>query len=172
MAKGVKYQVIVFVGLAMVGILVFPLLISMLFPKFSGAMPLYVLMLFGLIPNSFSGILTIAFYALRAQKSLFYAVVVKSASIALIAPITLSFFGVPGIALEFFITTTIFTLERFRALRKLLPGLGFSVRSFVSVDQDDRVIIEKIGGPLKYILASARSWRGGSDGRRAERIDA
>jgi O-antigen/teichoic acid export membrane protein len=150
--KSIKYQ---FLGYTLSGILTaigFPLLIHYFFPKFLPALPLFSIMVFTVVPAAVSGVLTAVFTALQAQRELFFATLVKTFIIALIAPPLIIFFGVHGVAIEFFLTTLLFTLERYRVLRKRMPSFKIRARDMFSLDQDDRIIIQALRSyARKYI---------------------
>lgn len=142
-AKGAKYQLAAFVGLGIIGWLVFTPLVALLFPKYTASLPLFNLMLLALIPLAFASVFTPLFFALKAQRSLFFAIGVKNIAILVFAPFFMWAFGILGLGIELLLTTTVFVLERYRVLRRILPGFALSWRYFVSVDQDDRAIVLK-----------------------------
>lgn len=146
--KGIKYQLFGSVAVGVVAFFLFPVIIEMLFPNYAPSMPLFQAMLITLIPMSF-GTVTSAFYALKAQKSLFYSMVMKTVLIVVLAPVFLYLFGLPGIAYEFFLTLSLFAIERLIVLKKLLPGLRVRMGDIISFDQDDRMLVARIETFLK-----------------------
>ena len=133
-----------YVTLGVVGALIFPPIITYLFPHFAASIPLYQLMLLGLIPHSLSIILTPIFYAYRAQKSLFFAYTRRIILTALFLPLFIWMFGLPGIAIEFVITALIFALDRYVMARKLLPTMCVSGRALTSFDDYDKILLNKL----------------------------
>ena len=142
--KGLKYSMLGYVTLGVVGALIFPPIITYLFPHFAASIPLYQLMLLGLIPHSLSIILTPIFYAYRAQKSLFFAYTRRIILTALFLPLFIWMFGLPGIAIEFVITALIFALDRYVMARKLLPTMCVSGRALTSFDDYDKILLNKL----------------------------
>lgn len=139
--KSIKYQ---FIGYTISGIataVIFPILIEHVFPKFLPALPLFFVMVFTVIPAALSGVLTAVFTAIQAQRELFFATLVKTIVIAVSAPVLIIFFGLYGIAIEFFLTTLFFTMDRYRVLRKKKPTFKVRAKDMLSLDQDDHVII-------------------------------
>jgi len=78
---------------------------------------------------------------------------VPFASIAVFLPAFTYFFGTAGIIYEFVLTSALFTLERYRVLRKLLPDFHPSLKDFFSLDDMDRYFIKEI---KKFILLKAK----------------
>jgi len=142
--KGLKYSMLGYVTLGIVGALAFPFVIAYLFPHFAESIPLYQLMLLGLIPHSLSIILTPIFYAYRAQKSLFFAYTRRIILTALLLPAFIWMFGLPGIAIEFVLTALIFALDRYTVARKLLPNMRISWRLLLKFDDYDKVLLNKL----------------------------
>jgi len=151
-AKGIKYQFLVFSAIAIVAAIVFPTLLGWLFPKFSDAMSLYVMMLIVLLPHSFGTIFSPLFGALRAQKSLFYSTLVKTVSILVLLPACLFLWKIPGIAVEFFLTMAFLTFERYRALRRILTDFILKPRDFFVADKEDSVIMGQLLKGARQIL--------------------
>jgi O-antigen/teichoic acid export membrane protein len=139
--KSIKYQLIGYTLSGVVTSIAFPILITYLFPKFLPALPLFFIIVFTVIPAALSGVLTAVFTALQAQRELFFATLIKTFFIVLLAPPLIKIFGVYGIAIEFFLTTLLFTMERYRVLRKRLQSFDINLRDMFAVDQDDRIII-------------------------------
>lgn len=141
--KGVKYQFLAFAILGVLGLFVFTPIIAFLFPKYISSLPVFQIMLIALLPLAFASVFTPLFFALKAQKSLFWAIGVKNIAILIFAPLFMWAFGIVGLGIELVLTTAIFVFERYRVLKRILPGFALKWRDFISVDQDDRVIIAK-----------------------------
>lgn len=144
-SKGVKYQLLAYLGIGLVAVLVFPVVIVYLFPHYASAMTLFRVMLLALIPASFAAVISPIFFALKAQKNLFWAIMLKNVWILVFAPLFIGVFGVIGIAIEFVSTVTFYVMERYKFLRRLMPDLAISPRAFLTVDEVDRMIVERIG---------------------------
>ena len=84
------------------------------------------------------------FFALKAQKSLFKAMLVRTIAILLLAPAFIYIFGDIGIVYEFILTAAVYGLERYRSLKKVMGDFRLDLKSFIKFDQDDRALLEKI----------------------------
>ncbi|OHA85678.1 MAG: hypothetical protein A2591_02490 [Candidatus Yonathbacteria bacterium RIFOXYD1_FULL_52_36] len=146
--KGVKYQLLSSIAVGIAAFSIFPIIIIFLFPNYAESMSLFQKMVFALIPMSF-GSLTSAFFALKAQKDLFYATLFRTLLMVVILPPFIFLFGLPGVAYELVLTLSLFVLERIRVLRRLLPGIKMDVRSFFFVDDEDRFLLQRIQHSLK-----------------------
>jgi O-antigen/teichoic acid export membrane protein len=146
--KSIKYQVVGSLVVAFGAMIFFPPIITFLFPKYVTAMPLYRIMVFGLILSGIASIFSTVFFALRAQKNLFYAVVVKTVAMIVIPPICIYFFGMMGIAYASIIVGLAYVLERYRVLRRLVPDYRFDMRMLFAMDDLDRTILAKLHGVL------------------------
>jgi len=142
--KAIKYQIIGFTVVGIVAFFVFPPIIISLFPNYAASVPLFKVMLLVLIPLSFAVIFTPTFFALKKQKSLFFATILQTTLILIFAPLFISVFGIMGIVYEFILTTALFVVERYILLRKLLPDLHLSLKNFITIDAEDYVILNKI----------------------------
>jgi O-antigen/teichoic acid export membrane protein len=147
--KSIKYQFLGYLFIGIIAFFLFPAVIVRLFPNYASSMFLFRGMLFALIPVSFAAIFTQTFYAIRAQKSFFLVLLVRTVSIAAFLPIFAYFFGPAGIIYEFLLTSLIFALERYRVLRKLMPDFQLSLRDFFSIDDMDRYFIKRIKDFIK-----------------------
>ena len=142
--KSIKYQVVGYVILAVIGVTVLPSLFVMIFPKYAGSMLLFRLFLLAFIPRAIMVILTPLFMALKAQRKLFTLSVYKFIFIIVASPILLTYLGLAGAVVEFILSIIFFTVLCYLTLRKLIPELKISARAFVEVDDDDRMIISAV----------------------------
>ncbi len=151
-AKGIKYQFITFVVIAIIGYICFPTILAAFFPKYVESIPLFKIMLLAAVPLSFAAIFTPMFYAIKAQRDLFVSIAIKTLVIAIVSPIMMHFFGMKGIAFEFLITISLYVIERYYRLRRLLPEFNINFRSMVTADDEDAVILKGFMKPiLKYV---------------------
>lgn len=146
--KGIKYQVLAYLAMSILGASVISIAVAHIFPNFQNAIPLYRVMLCALVLSGFAVIFTPIFSALREQRALFWVTLIKTASIVLLAPPLISMFGVLGIGIEFFLTIGVFVFERYRAIRKILPGFHLRLGSFFSFDADDRLVLAAVMAKL------------------------
>ncbi|MFT7507226.1 MAG: O-antigen/teichoic acid export membrane protein [Acidimicrobiales bacterium] len=142
--SAIKYQLLTMVLSAALMAAVFPILINTFFPSYSPAYLLYILLLPSLIPLSFTSIFEPTFHALKAQKNLFFASILRLGILVCLLPITILLFGLYGIAVEFIVTRTVYSCNRYLHLRKTLPGYSLQLSDIFSVTETDRVILRKI----------------------------
>lgn len=154
--KGLKYQFLAYACIGAVGFFAFPPVMIWLFPNYASAMPLFKVMLLGLLPVAFISVLTPAYFALKLQKSFFVSMVFKTTvSLMFTYPLIL-FFGIWGLAYEYILTSIVYGFERMRTLRAHVPELVISPRLFFIFDQDDRMLLEKAS---EFASRGASLWR-------------
>lgn len=137
---GTKYQIFGYV-LISVGLLgVMPFFIGYFFPNYVASLPLFFIMLLFLVPNSF-GTVTSLFFIFKEQKNLFYSITSKAVCAAILAPILILLFGLPGAALEYVLTGTWYLFERYRAARGRFPWFKLTLRDFFTFDEVDRMVL-------------------------------
>jgi O-antigen/teichoic acid export membrane protein len=140
----IKYDILIQTTLAIGCVVFVPFLIDVAFPSYASAYPLFLVLLVALIPSSFSKIYETIFQSLKLQKNLFTSNVVRLFSTIILLPLALFYFGIYGIAIEFFLTSATYAFGRYRVLRKVLPNYFFSFRTFITLNQTDVFILKKI----------------------------
>ncbi len=144
--KSIKYQLLAYLLLGVVAFFAFPPIIIWLFPNYASALPLFKGMLLILIPSSFATIFNPVFFTLKAQKSLFFATTLRAIFIAVLAPISIILFHQAGIVVEYITTAFFYSAERYRVLKKLLPGFSLNVKKFFTMDDEDKMVLQRIKG--------------------------
>lgn len=147
--KGAKYQLLLLVPMAVAAFFFGPLLISTLFPAYLSSLPVFNVLLLLVIPLSFDAFFPSLFSALKAQKGLYYAAMYKLALTLIAFPFAAHWLGLPGAAYALVATTILYDLERYRALRRLVPELRIRSSDLFSVDEDDRLILARLGPALR-----------------------
>lgn len=142
--NGLKYQIILLVIIVGGSALFLPLFFNYFFPGYIEALPLFFLLAFALIPDSFAKVYEAAFHAFRLQKSLFLANIVRMVSIIIMLPLCVLVFGLYGVALEVFITLSIYSYSRFRVLKRKLPDYSFSTRDLYTINEIDKMLFTKM----------------------------
>ncbi len=150
--KTIKYQMLLAFGLIGIGIVMVPILVERVFPHYLSALPLFYLIVFILIPSSINNVFQTMFYALKAQKSLFSAQIIRLGFVILASTVVLPTLGIAGVALEYIGTTIFFGLERYRVLRKMYPDFAIDIRDFVRFDEYDRLLIQRVRLRLSGVL--------------------
>ncbi len=139
--KGIKYQFLAYVVIGVIGFFLFPPLIEYLFPQFVSAIPLFRVMLFGLIPVAVISVVTPVYFALRLQRNFFISMAFKT-TISIIFTYGLAvIFGIWGLAVEYILTSVVYGFERVWTLRKHIPELALTP-SF-TFDDTDRLLLQK-----------------------------
>jgi O-antigen/teichoic acid export membrane protein len=141
--KAMKYQFLAYLAVGVVGFFVFPPVLQWLFPSYAAAMPLFRIMLIGLVPVAFISVLTPAFFALKLQKSFFFSMVFKTVVSIVFTFGLVVMFGIFGLAYEYIFTSLVYGFERLRTLRKHVPGISISRTYLFTFDDDDRLLIRK-----------------------------
>lgn len=141
--KAMKYQFIAYLGVGLVAVVAFPPVVQWLFPDYSAAMPLFQIMLIGLIPVAFISVFTPAFFALKLQKSLFVSMIFKTVVSILLTYGLAVFFGIWGLAYEYTLTSLIYGFERMRSLRRHVPDIRINPHHIATFDEDDRLLLRR-----------------------------
>lgn len=148
--KGVKYNVL---GVALLGISAavgVPVPIHFMMPEYVSAVPLFELLLAGMIPGAASGVFTVVFFALRKQRSMFWVNVALTGVTLVSLPLLLLTFGIYGVAIELFLTSVLFTWERYRRMCSELPDMSLPWRAFFTYDEFDRKILGKVAERIPW----------------------
>lgn len=147
--KSIKYQLVSFALISIIAFTVFPPLIIWFFPHYQTSLPLFKVMLFSLTFTSVATMFGPVFFALKAQQNLFFAVLLRTIVALVLLPISILAFGTMGIAYEFVITSIVYTFERYRVLKRLLPGFHIRLRDMIQLDEVDRIIVGKVAASIK-----------------------
>ncbi len=139
--KGIKYN---FLGTFLFGLLAalfVPVLIFTLLPHYIPAIILFEIMLISMLPISVGGILSIVFFAIRKQDSLFFANALRFLITVLSLPFLIFFFGLNGAAFELTVAGLFFVFIRIKMLKKDLPNVTLSLNTLMSYDELDKQIL-------------------------------
>lgn len=157
--KAVKYELLGYIVVSVAAAAFSPFLISWFFPQYVSAVPLFQVMLIMLISSAFDTIFTGVFYALQAQRNLFWASVYKLFLALLIMPPLLHFFGLFGIAYANIIVNYLYVWERYITLKRLMPDFTLEWKSFFTIDDTDRAIVTQIRAYSLGKLGLFLQWR-------------
>lgn len=141
--KAMKYQLLAYLLLGVVGFFLFPPILRWLFPEYAASLPLFQVMLLGLIPVAFISVLTPAYFALKLQKNFFFSMLFKTVVSLLFTYGLVTAFGFFGLAYEYILTSVVYGLERLRTLHKHVPGISVSRKHLLAFDEDDRMVLDK-----------------------------
>lgn len=145
-AKAAKYQLLGYAAVSIAAAVGVPFLIDWFFPQYTESVPLYQITLIMLVSSAFDSIFTGAFFALQAQRSYFWASVYKLLLVILLMPPMIYLFGLYGIAYANIISNSLFVWERYLRLKQLMPGFSLRARDFFTVDETDRMIVNRVRG--------------------------
>ena len=146
--KSIKYQFFGHIVVAILGLTLFPVIILFLFPQYETSVTLYKIMLIMLIPATFASVFNTVFFALKKQKTLFFVNIYRVILVAIATPLGLHFWGIKGIAYSFLVVISLFTIERYRVLKKLVPEFKIILSDFWTFDDYDKVLIDKFKSKL------------------------
>lgn len=142
--KGVKYQFLAYVVLGFFAFAFFPPFLTMIFPRYQDAFPLFQLMLLSLLPSAVTLIINPVFTAFRLQKSLFMSNSIKALMTVVFTYIGVALFGIWGVVFESLLTSVFQAVERLWSLRRQMPGITISRSSLTTFDDEDRIVLKKI----------------------------
>jgi len=143
-SKAIKYELLGYFVVSVASAIGVPILVAWFFPHYATAIPLFEITLFMLVSSAFDAVFTGAFFALQAQRSMFWASLYKLVLIIILLPPFMHYFGLWGIAYANILSNSLYVWERYLKLKKLMPGFKLSFRSFVTIDELDRVIMQRI----------------------------
>ena len=150
MNKSIKYNLWISVVVAVPAIVFAPYLIEIVFSgKYLEAVPIFRVLLLTLIPASLVVIRPL-FYALRAQKYLFYSDVIIDALIIFFDFVFIWVFGLIGVGVSMFLIAFLVFLIRVGFLRKFKPDFIIRVRDLFTIDDFDKK-------QLKLIMTKVKS---------------
>lgn len=144
--KAIKYELAGYALVSVIAAIVSPTFIAWFFPQYTPAVPLFQVTLIMLASTAFDAIFTGVFFALQAQRNLFFASLYKLALTVILMPPLIYYFGLYGIAYANILSNYLYVWERYRTLKRLLPGFKLTFRGVFLVDDEDRLIIQSILG--------------------------
>lgn len=139
-----KFQLYIAAALILAGFVFAPPFITYFFPKYTEAIPLLYILLFGLISNSLASPLNPVFLALKEQKSVLFSQMFKNILTIIILPVTILLFGIAGVCIEVVLTTLLSAGERYLRLRKMIPEFSISLRSLLVPDAHERALFFRL----------------------------
>lgn len=143
-AKSIKYELLGFTVVSIASAVGVPILVAFFFPQYAEAVPLFQITLIMLVSTAFDSIFTGVFFALQAQRSLFWASVYKLVLLVILMPPFIYFFGLYGAAYANILSNSLYVFERYLKLKRLMPGFSLKIREFVTMDDLDRMILARI----------------------------
>ncbi len=143
-AKAIKYELAGYALVSIAAAVFSPFFIGWFFPQYLSSVPLFQITLLMLISVAFDIIFGGVFYALQAQRNLFFASLYKLVLVIVLTPVMIHFFGLFGIAYANILSNSLYTWERYRSLKKLMPGFSLDWRDFFTVDADDIIILSEL----------------------------
>ncbi len=155
----IKYQCLANILAAAVMAVAMPVLIHNFFPSYADAYWLYIGFLVAMVPISFSGVFEATFFALKAQRNLFFANVSFILTVACVLPISIILAGFYGIAIELFATRVVYAVGRYVKLKQLLPEYTLNLKDMFTVSDQDRFLLQRliaIVPPLSIIKRNRR----------------
>ncbi|MBP9760244.1 MAG: oligosaccharide flippase family protein [Candidatus Pacebacteria bacterium] len=149
--KGVKYNIAMAIVLSVGATVGVPMLVRVLLPDYVSAIPLFAVLLLGMIPGAASGVFTVVFFALRKQRSMFWVNVWLAGVTCVTLPVLLYVFGIYGVGVELLLVSVIFTWERYRHMCHVLPDMSLPWRVFFTFDEFDRRILRRVTDHVPFL---------------------
>lgn len=148
--RSIKYSFWFYLLSGAVAFFAVPPLVSIIFPQYVSSMPLFRILLFALLPLPFSVVMYHAFYALKAQKTLFIASSgIKLGMAFFLLPFFVRIFRLWGIAAELIVHAGVLAIARYRFLRNIYPVFRIRFRNLFFADRDDIMLLARIWSAWK-----------------------
>lgn len=158
--KAMKYSIITFAFLTVLGGLAAPMLVYLLFPKYVPALPFFFISMTVFWLNGFRSVIPPLFVALRMQLFSFYVSLLRIATLFVAGTVLIYFFGIWGAAWEIVVTNVVITTAAIMLLKKALPEWRFSLTNLFSIDSYDRMIFADLKNRIINKLFRLRLQKG------------
>ena len=145
--RSIKYAIWICVPLIILLWVSAPLLLELLFTdKYLASVPIFRILLLTLLIFATGSIFRPLFYALKAQKYLFYSYLMWLLSILAVEVIFIQLFGLIGIAYAKIVSGVIIFIFRYYFIKKISD---FKINVNLRIDDFDRKMLSKIVGKIK-----------------------
>lgn len=149
MKSAIKVQMSVAVVYIIGSLIALPAFVFFLFPKYIPALPLLMIIVFSLIPQSIISILSPTFIALKEQRSQFGGVLFKMAVSIVLLPFALMLWGVAGASVVAVVALFASAAERSIRVTRMIGNIIPTKRDLTTLDPMERefalYILRKIG---------------------------
>lgn len=150
--RGTKYLTLFGIGLGIAGFFAVPPAVGVFFPKYEEAVPLFQVLLLVLPILSFRSMASTFLVALRRQKFIFFANIIKNIISFILPAVFLYFFGIFGMAIERIVFSVIIAVLTYGYLLKKEEHPPFW-RNFFYFGPQDKIFTKNL---YKNFLAFAR----------------
>lgn len=147
--RSLKYSLVLSLPLSLLAFITAPFVFGILFPAYSASVSIFRIIILAAIINSFTIFQGPLFYALKAQKYLFYLQIFSLFSIGILASIFIYLFGLIGIALEFVFTNLFIAIFLYICMKKIVPEIKLDLRNLLVYDDYDKTFFKKIITKIK-----------------------
>lgn len=148
----IKYHLLSSMIAGLIMIATMPILIHFFFPHYASSYLLFIAIMATAIPFALSSVYQAVFTALKAQRSLFNASVLRLVSVVTVLPVALLIFGLYGIAVEIFVTTALYSYSRYRKLHELLPEYQFNFKGFITITETDMDLYHAVCRKINWMV--------------------
>jgi len=148
----IKLQIVLAASIVVIGMIATMHFVHFLFPKYEAAIPLILVAMFAIIPNGIASTLNPVFAAFKAQRSIFFATILKLTLIVGILPVSLYLIGLVGAAVELLLTTTASMIERYFRVRRFVPEARIRLKEFVRMDSFERDIADLLVSKFRALI--------------------
>ncbi len=142
--KVTKYTMVIYILMVISVFAIISPLIPYVFPKYAAAIPIFQLLSFKLLFNTFSISQAPLLFAYREQKIAFYIMGFNLFSVLILSAILMLQFGLIGTVIEALMTISIIFIIRELFLRKKYDLRTITFKSFFSIDETDRFVVRNI----------------------------
>jgi len=143
--RSIKYALWISIISLVILWIVAPFLIEILFTKdYFASVPIFRILLFALITYSFTFVFRPLFYALKAQKYLFYSYMVSLFSLVALEVLLVQFIGLVGIVIALLFNSLIIAILRYHFVKKIKFDFKIEIEGFFKIDEFDKKIFRKI----------------------------
>ncbi len=138
--RGGRYLTYIYACIFFGGLVAVPLTVYLLFPKYILSLPYFYIISSSMFFFGISTIVGQILYSLRLQRELFFTVLVGLISTAIFSVLLIPFFGLYGVAWEFFFTQFIVFMVSYFFLLQYKPELRITMREVLFFDEYDKIL--------------------------------
>ncbi len=150
--RAIKYHLLAIGILCLFGFTLFPPIIHLLFPKYDASIPLYMILLIGLLFCGPNPVINVYLTVYQQQRQQFLLSIGRGVLILCGIGIFVTNFGIVGTAIEYVVTWVLYSGARIVVLLRVAPHLRFSVKELLRVDEFDREVWQRIQSRVRALV--------------------
>ncbi len=144
LSKITKYSILLYCGILLGALFFIPPFVFFVLPRYLSALPVFLILSFGL---PFFGVRSISppvFYMFQQQRSAFFITLNRTALSLLLAAGLVYFFGIYGLAVEMLLTGVFTAMSYLSLLKRIVPGTSLYLKDLVKLDRYDKDVVTKL----------------------------